>query len=301
MRFLTSLATAAIGLLAIMSSVTQARPTARRLTTNSTLVQGRHFNRVIIIMLENKDFIAAAKQPYFASLGKRGRVMTHYAGLTHPSQPNYIGTIFGSLNGTNMSFDVDLPYTNIVDLLETKDVSWKAYMEKYPGNCFTGSKTKDLLYRRKHNPFISANNIRENPKRCARIVEGDQFQTDLDAGKLPQFSFYTPDMNNDGHDTSLDYAADWLKGFLEPKMARADFLDGETLVVVTFDENDYILKDNLVWTGLIGSGVKADELDDTPYSHYDLLRTIEDNWDLGTLGRMDADVPGFQNLYPINA
>ncbi|RKP23582.1 hypothetical protein SYNPS1DRAFT_30661 [Syncephalis pseudoplumigaleata] len=130
-------------------------------------------------------------------------------------------------------------------------------MEKYPGNCFAGTRTSDKLYYRKHNPFISANNIRENPERCAKIVNADEIEADLDNGSLPQFSFYTPDMNNDGHDTSLDYAANWLQGFLEPKLARKDFMDGETLVIVTFDENDYILEDNLVWTGLIGSGVQA--------------------------------------------
>jgi acid phosphatase len=190
-----------------------------------------------------------------------------------------------------------LPYTNIVDLLEAKDVSWKAYMEKYPGNCFAGTSTEDKLYRRKHNPFISADNIRTDPERCAKIVEGDQLEADLNDGKLPQFSFYTPDMNNDGHDTTLDYAADWLERFLEPKLANPQFMADDMLVVVTFDENDYVLEDNLVWTGLIGSGVKAGELDDTPYNHYDLLRTIEDNWSLGSLGRMDAKATGLQNLY----
>jgi acid phosphatase len=101
----TSLAMAALGLLAVLSPATQALPTSS--TADLPLVQGKHFSRVLIIMLENKDFIAAVKQPYFNKLGKRGRVMTKYAGITHPSQPNYIGTIFGSLNGTNMSYDVE--------------------------------------------------------------------------------------------------------------------------------------------------------------------------------------------------
>jgi hypothetical protein len=120
MKLLTSFATTCIGLLAVLSPASHARfvrhsdtiftvPKTANTTGNATttLVQGHYFNRVIIIMLENKDFIAAVKQPYFASLGKRGRVLTQYAGITHPSQPNYIGTIFGSLEGTNMSFDVE--------------------------------------------------------------------------------------------------------------------------------------------------------------------------------------------------
>jgi hypothetical protein len=41
--------------------------------------------------------------------------------------------------------------------------------------------------------------------RCAKVVNAADplagLDADLAAGTLPQYSFYTPDINNDGHDT----------------------------------------------------------------------------------------------------
>ncbi|RKP06683.1 phosphoesterase [Thamnocephalis sphaerospora] len=295
-RTLFHLAAATFGLIATANATYAAPPAGASTATSIKQQPGKYFSHVLVIMLENKDFIDVAKQPYFESLGARGRVLTQYSGLTHPSQPNYIGAIFGSLDGVNMNYDVNIPGANIVDLLEDKGITWKAYMEKYPGNCFAGSHASKKLYRRKHNPFISADTIRNDPARCAKIVNADEIDDDIQAGQLPQFSFYTPDMDNDGHDTSLKYAAKWLSGFLEPKLKSPEILGKDSLVIVTFDEDDSKLAGNLVWTGLLGRAVGAEETDTTPYNHYSLLRTIEDNWDLGTLGRDDEHAQAFRNL-----
>lgn len=51
---------------------------------------------------------------------------------------------------------------------------------------------------------------RENPQRCANIVQAPELLQDLKTGNVPQYSFYTPNMNNNGHDTGLAYTASWL-------------------------------------------------------------------------------------------
>jgi hypothetical protein len=43
-------------------------------------------------------------------------------------------------------------------------------------------------YYRKHNPLISFNSIRNNATRCAKIVNADEFDTDLN-GKAPRALF----------------------------------------------------------------------------------------------------------------
>ncbi|RKP06682.1 phosphoesterase family-domain-containing protein [Thamnocephalis sphaerospora] len=267
-------------------------------TTNT--VPGKYFDRVMIINFENTNYADVSAHPYWQSLAKRGRVLSNYNGVTHPSQPNYVAQLFGSTKGVWFDFDSNVKSQNLVDLLENKGVSWKGYMEAYPGGgeqgCFTKSSSEDGLYRRKHNPFMTAENIRENPARCAKIVNADEFERDLTAGTLPQFIYYTPDMNNDGHDTTLDYASDWLKGFLEPKLERPDFLRN-TLLVLTFDENGKWLGRNWVMTLLMGDPVgRTSSQDNAKYDHYSLLRTVEDNWDLGSLGRHDAEAAAFGNL-----
>jgi hypothetical protein len=40
------------------------------------------------------------------------------------------------------------------------------------------------------------------------------FAADMNASALPQWTFVTPNMVDDGHDTSVDYAAQWLQYWL---------------------------------------------------------------------------------------
>jgi hypothetical protein len=35
--------------------------------------------------------------------------------------------------------------------------------------------------------------------------------------------FYTPNMNNNGHDTTISYTSNWLEGFLEPLLTEPIF------------------------------------------------------------------------------
>lgn len=41
--------------------------------------------------------------------------------------------ISGSTDGVVLDANSDIDRKSIVDLLETRDISWKAYMEGYPG------------------------------------------------------------------------------------------------------------------------------------------------------------------------
>jgi len=214
----------------------------------------------------------------------RGTLLTEYA-LTNPSQPNYIGLISGDLLGVSGDDDYYLSENNLVDLMEAKNVSWKAYQEHYPGNCFAKN-TADHLYMRKHNPFISFNNIRNNPKRCANIVDASTLIKDLEANTVPQYSFYTPNMNNNGHDTGMDYTADWLYDTFLPNYLIPFNSTGNSLLVITFDEG--VPGDNRIFTLLIGKMIPPGYVDSTSYTHYSLLRLIEDNYKLGSLNRHDT-------------
>ena len=51
----------------------------------------------------------------------------------HPSQPNYWTMTAGDYFGHKSDANFDLNVTNIVDLLEAKGLTWKAYQEDYPG------------------------------------------------------------------------------------------------------------------------------------------------------------------------
>ncbi|KAI8079978.1 phosphoesterase family-domain-containing protein [Halteromyces radiatus] len=245
----------------------------------SNIVKGNHFDRVVIFIFENENYAAVHSDPYFGSLAAKhnGVELSNFFALTHPSQPNYIGLISGSTSGVFMDFESNINRNSIVDLLEAKGITWKSYQQAYTGNCDTSMRIG--TYARKHNPFMSMVNIHNNATRCANIVNADQLDVDIKNNQVPQFAFYTPDMNNCGHDTSLQYASNWFKGFLEPRITNTNFTEN-TMFVSTWDEaKDYLIP-NQIQTVLFGPSFKRSSTaatDATKYDHYSLLRTIEDN------------------------
>ncbi|CAG8826266.1 18339_t:CDS:2, partial [Racocetra persica] len=184
-----------------------------------------------------------------------GLLLNNFFAVAHPSQPNYVAEIYGSTAGITDDSNHNISGTNIVDLLEAKGVSWKAYMEDYPGNCYLGATAPSgqHLYARKHNPFISMDTIRTNSTRCAKIVPGTQLDTDINNNQVPQFVYYTPNQNNDGHDTGVAFANNWFSGWLEPKLTKPAFTNN-TLIFVTFDEDDNS-QANHIYSALLGTPV----------------------------------------------
>lgn len=243
--------------------------------------KGRCFERVLIIVLENQNYGDAIVDPYLNSLAKKGASLTNFHAITHPSYPNYLAMITGKEIPTRGDNQINLDERTIADLLKAAGLTWKNYAEGYPGNCFKYSIFG--LYARKHVPFMSFIPIQEHE--CENIAPANQLSEDLKAKALPNYMFYSPNMNNDGHDTGLAYGSNWLKGFLEPLRKNEGFMKG-TLIVVTFDEsrNDSA---NHIYTVLLGDMVKPGEYNET-YNHYSALRTIEDNFGLGTLAEGDG-------------
>lgn len=260
--------------------------------TTTVTKRGRYFDRVFIILLENQGYQDAIRNQKFKELAQNGTVLTNYFAVTHPSQPNYLAMTSGD-TWTDSDDNINVDATNIVDLLEAKNISWKSYEENFPSRCFTGaSKGK---YYRKHNPLISYDNVRNNANRCAKIVNANELLTDIKSNTVPQYCFYTPNIDHDGHNTGLSGGADWVYSFLPPLMQEPHFTDG-TLVVITYDEDNY--KDqNQVFTLLMGSMVTSGAQDSHHYTHYSLLRTIEENWSLGSLQRNDATANVFQSFH----
>jgi hypothetical protein len=261
------------------------------------------FDRVFIIMLENELEAVVRQNAYMQGLEARGARLSDYHGVTHPSQPNYVASIAGLPMVTDDG-DHDLTGTTLVDLLAAKGVSWKAYLEDLPDDKSI-SVSADGLYYRKHNPFISFDGIRNDPERLARVVNARELDADLQSGRVPQYAWYTPNIQNDGHSPpgvppgqytqDVDFLARWLEGFLTPLLASPAFMKG-TLVVITFDES-VPYADNHVYTTLLGDMVAAGTVVPDRFDHYSLLRTVEENFDLGTLGRNDLVAPWFEFLW----
>jgi len=244
--------------------------------------RGHYFDHIFIMVFENTPFSLAMKDPHFLSFAKKGTLLTNYHALSHPSHLNYMAMICGTL---------DLTDTSIVDLLEKEHLTWKAYQESYPGDCYIG--TTFQTYTRKHNPFISLHSIQQNRARCSKIVNATDvhygLDADLAAGTLPHFSFYTPDIYNSGGNTGVTYAGNYLSSFFK---YRLSYFPERTLILVTFDEDDRT-ENNHVYAVLVGGDVDSGRNLSTHYTHYSILKTIEQNWNLKNLGKGDVSANAF--------
>jgi hypothetical protein len=256
------------------------------------------FKHIFMIVLENKGYIKMLEgdqAPYFQSLAQQYGLAQSYYGIQHPSLPNYLALIGGDTFGINKNcIDCVIDAPTIVDQLEAAGLSWRAYMESMPTPCFIGN--KGSLYQQKHNPFIYFTTIRNNPARCNRIVPFTEFGADLQANTLPNYVWITPNMCNDMHDCAIKVGDAWLQAWV-PQIIASPAWHDQGVLFITFDEGD--LSDDsgccqygqgghlatLVISPLGKPAYRSQEL----YSHYSLLRTIEDSWGLPPLGKANCD------------
>jgi acid phosphatase len=85
-------------------------------------------------------------------------------------------------------------------------------------------------------------------------------------------------------------AGEWLRNFLEPLLTDKNFMQN-TMVLITFDENETYTIQNRVFSVLLGDAIPQNLVGTTDshfYDHYSELSTVEANWGLYTLGRWDV-------------
>lgn len=282
---------------------------------------GRAFERIVIVMFENSTRQNVLANPYMSSLRSRGVFLSASHGVTHSSQPNYIAAIGGDTFGicddtpgwAHWIYEPEgPPVTTVVDLLEAQGLTWRAYAEDIQPSDVVTTNPKppfpknppegEFPFARRHVPFLSFPSIMSVPSRVACIVDAEQFEKDLESGQLPAYSWYTPNLVNDGHslttgekykdpgDTdrhvNIDNVAHFLKRFLGPDpIAR---FPPETLIVLTFDEAYPYSDPYGIYTLLIGDMLGAGTVSTGPCNHYSVLRTVEVNFGLGSLRRNDA-------------
>lgn len=310
----------------------------------------RVFDHVFIIMFENQYRSYVMENEYFRGLSKQGIDMANYFGVMHPSQTNYISSLAAELcnvtddevpqwpNGKNPP--TLLPQDTMVDLIEKSpyNLDWRAYMDSYiPQNqpWSPDLQPKDEFpYVVKHNAFSSFSKIVGNKERWNKIQNEAALFSDLLNNELPAYSWFTPNMWNDGHyldgtnptvqppiggpqpteraPTLVDQAAEWLEGFFERlKFPGPDsHFPPNTLVVVTYDEADfeasydpstskkyYYDGPNQIYTVLLGDTIQPGGVAYEGYNHYSLIKTIEHNFGLDNLGKNDKDANWFKFLW----
>src|SRR6201987_188939 len=217
----------------------------------------KNFQHVFIIMMENTGFdtlIGNPNAPFINAAAANFGLATNYFGVTHPSQPNYIAATSGSTNGVVNDNDITIDVPNIVDQLEAKGKTWKAYMQSY-SLCSTplDHSCGNQLYERKHNPFISYQDVQNNPVRVANIVDFSQLTTDLANNTVADYVWITPDQCHDMHGRAATPADPCDFSQVPALIATGDafLLDtvnaimtskawtGNSMIFIAWDESDF--------------------------------------------------------------
>jgi phosphatidylinositol-3-phosphatase len=245
-------------------------------------------DHTVVVMMENHAYgqiIGSSSAPYINSLKSGGAVLGASYAITHPSQPNY----FAIFSGATQGITDDGCYTpgfssapNLASELAAAGRSWASYNETLPSQ---GSTTCNSgKYARKHNPWFGFSNV---PTSTAKTFA--QFPTDFTT--LPKVSFVTPNLCSDMHDCSVSTGDTWLKNNLGAYATWAR--THNSLLIVTFDE-DNSLSGNKIATVFHGQPVKAGSSSSTRYTHYNVLRTIEDMYGTAYAGNAAsaADITG---------
>jgi hypothetical protein len=280
---------------------------------------GRGFDHVFIIMMENTGYdtlIGNPNAPFVNFAASTTGLAANYYGVAHPSQPNYIATTSGALNGVLDDNDITIDVPNIVDQLESKGKTWKAYMQSY-SLCSTplDHACGNQLYERKHNPFITYKDVQTNASRVANIVDFSQFATDLASNTVADYVWISPDQCNDMHGRGATPADPCDFSQVPALIATGDsFLlhtvnaimtskawTGNSVIFIVWDESDF------TGTGPSGFGDTSGCCDANPggghvvglvisnqlrfariagqaFNHYSMLATIQRSWHLGCLG-----------------
>ena len=249
------------------------------------------YEHIFLIIEENRSYgeIIGEKSiaPNINRLAAQYGQATQFYAEVHPSEGNYVAMLGGDTFGIhdddayyckpNMQ-DSMCPKSNkadyvehtvtapsLVDQLESRGLTWKAYMESIPapgsGAARWPSADKPVigvpaeLYAVKHNGFMTFKRVQDDPHRADKIVGFDALERDLASGKLPNYAHIVPNQCNDMHgreqgpytpadcDKSnhegLIKRGDRVAGELVDKIMRSKLWSaaGNAAIVITFDEN----------------------------------------------------------------
>ncbi len=265
---------------------------------------------VVLIILENGDRAEALDMSFLKDAHVRQQVLlTNYAALAHPSRPNYVGIVSGSIAGIDGDREPKpaLKNLHLGDLLRDANRDWRVYAESYPGNCALIDEVKHDGYARRHLGFLDFADVQQTPALCQHIVTEHEdlttLQEDIKNARVPPFVMIIPNNFHNGHDAGLvggpvgakagvANADHWLTEHFKPVLTNTDpkfqAFTKDRVFIITYDENEkHSAGDhNLVFIDIWGDPVLPTtdtKILDVPYDHFDLLRTIEALLDLGSV------------------
>jgi acid phosphatase len=267
---------------------------------------GAKFDYMVIILMENHGYSEInGVAPYMTGLANQYANLQNYTAVLHDSEPNYV-TIFGASNhgigsttgGGDGTCCYWAPGGNIVDQLESKRLTWRAYAEDATGSgtcAFNPPRSGD------HYPFIDYTDM-NTAARCANMLTTSssndaEFIAEMNGNNPANFIWLTPIDGHNMHDNSVSSGDSYLKGLVPQILSSKLFTTKRAALFIVFDEgsdeplpsgftiNGHSDRVYAVWAG---PGVKGNAKPSSNYSHYSVLATIDANWGLSPVNNNDG-------------
>jgi phospholipase C len=202
-----------------------------------------------------------------------------------------------------------LTYSTMRDLLDAKSVSWKFYAVRvYPYTNCPKCQGAGIW-----SAFGAIKAVRYSPEWKNNVTRSNlDIFTDISNKKLPAVSWITPNgFDSDHPATKSDTGPSWVASIVNA-VGQSSYWDS-TAVVILWDDwggfYDHVAPpEPRDWQGgpgfrvpmlIVSPYVKA-HVDHTQYEFGSVLRFIEDNWSLGTLGKNDAHSTSIGNAFDFN-
>ena len=232
---------------------------------------------MVLVVEENHSFadvITNSGMPYLKSLAAQNSLATGYYADTHPSIGNYFMMTTGQIITNDDSFTGTVNVDNVVRHMLSAGKTWKSYAESLPAVGYTGGNSG--AYVKRHNPFAYFSDVANSSVERQNLVPFSEFASDMNNGRLPDFSFVVPNVNDDAHNGTLQQANLWLQANIGPLLSSPQFKNGGLLLIV-FDEaedTDTTLGGGHVPLVLVGPAVKHGFQSANQYQHQNLLKMI---------------------------
>src|SRR6266571_949661 len=277
-------------------------------TVNATASSGASFQYMVTILMENNGLCdvtpslvsgcgsSSIPAPYLTTLAQTYGFNTHYTGIGHPSEPNYVALFGGSTLGIssdgNCCFQLNAP--NLVDRLEAAGLTWKAFAEDA-----SGSGTCSFMPPREgdHYPFIDFSDMKTSA-RCANMLTttsplDPEFVRALNGATLPNYVWLTPNDADNMHSSSVAVGDAYLATLVPLILSSRMFTTQNAALFIVFDEGSDVCptgnsKSDCVVAEWAGPAVKKVYTSTTSYDHYSYLSTLEAAWNLASLTSNDA-------------
>jgi hypothetical protein len=258
---------------------------------------------VVVVMEENRSIsIASEYMPYLKSLaveysqGMQVYSDSHGSWLAYGELTSGLAPFGGEGEGLICNGDGcvrTLTIDNLVREFGRQGISWRGYFQSMPQIGYLGYQYGE--YVRRHNPFAFYGEVVNSLAEAGNMYPADPYMlSDIEANRLANFTWISPDLDHDAHDGSDDQqalaAADaYLQTFVPQLLQSPPFQPGgDGVLMVTFDEGElsgdngcggYPDPNNCgghIWHVLIGPQVNRGYESDTLYKQGSELRLICD-------------------------